>query len=111
MARRAALQAAVTTAEWRYFEFQLWQEGVARWTEMAIGARSPKPDVRAAAAMMRQRVIADLTAPNLARDGRVAVYAMGAGEAMLLDRINPTWRNCYAAQMDLGTLLHEGCEG
>ena len=30
------LRAAAGERNWRYFEFQLWQEGVARWTEIAI---------------------------------------------------------------------------
>jgi hypothetical protein len=107
--RRAAFQAAVSVQDWRYFEFQLWQEGVARWTEITIGARSDKAEIRAAAASMRQHVIDSLTASDLARDGRVAVYSMGAGEAMLLDRSNPGWRACYGQRLDLGTLLDRPC--
>ena len=33
---RRAFAAAAGARNWRYFEFQLWQEGVARWTEIAI---------------------------------------------------------------------------
>jgi hypothetical protein len=41
-------------------------------------------------------VIADLNdAPALARDKRVAFYAFGAGEAMLLDRVRQGWHANY----------------
>jgi hypothetical protein len=41
-------------------------------------------------------VIAELNdAPALARDKRVAFYAFGAGEAMLLDRVRQGWHANY----------------
>ena len=42
----------------------------------------------------------------LARDKRVDFYAVGAGEALLLDQTAPGWHKTYLdARMDLGVLL------
>ena len=34
---RTAFAASVDAQDWKYFDFQLWQEGVARWTEIELG--------------------------------------------------------------------------
>lgn len=101
-AARQDLQLTVTERDWRYFEFQLWQEGVARWTEFTLGALSPQSDVRAAASATREKTLGALSKPNIKADGRLAVYDFGAGEAMLLERVNPNWRQCYGNEFALG---------
>lgn len=111
LAARAALAATVTERDWRYFEFQLWQEGAARWTELELARRSGGKALTDHARALRARIIASLRSPDLARDGRLAAYAMGAGEAMLLERWNPNWRKCYTRQMALGPLLRAPCRG
>lgn len=98
---RAALAAAVTAPQWRYFDFQLWQEGVARWTEIAVAARSGNKPLAAAGAAQLRELKAELLAPDLARRERVSVYALGGGEALLLDRIDPDWRGCYRVSLGL----------
>ncbi len=108
-AARAKLAASVSAKAWRYFEFQLWQEGVARWTEIALAGESGDAAMVSAADAARARIREELEAPDLATAERVAVYAFGAGEAMLLERIRPGWRACYNRQMALGPLLSEGC--
>jgi hypothetical protein len=107
---RGDLQKSVSERDWRYFEFQLWQEGVARWTEFTLGAKSKDKDVRAAAAASRQKTLEALAIPALKAEGRVAVYAFGAGEAMLLDRINAQWRRCYLKDFALGPLFEKRCK-
>lgn len=96
---RAALRDMVTAADWRYFEFQLWQEGVARWTEIAVSeaASAARPDLAAFAAARRRGIHEELVASRNDLPGRkrVAFYALGASEAMLLDAQGPHWRARY----------------
>jgi len=106
---RRDLQASVSEKDWRYFEFQLWQEGVARWTEIEIASRSRNAEVRASALAARKKTLDDLAAPDLKGDGRVAVYAFGAGEAMLLERVAPNWRQCYLQNLSLGPRFEKQC--
>lgn len=105
---RAALRAAVTSDDDRYLAFQMWQEGVARYTELraarlAASAYAPSDAFRAlpdatpfasAADRIEQGIRSGLHAP-LARDRRVAFYALGAAYAMLLDWTTPDWRARY----------------
>jgi hypothetical protein len=102
---RRAFAAAAGARNWRYFEFQLWQEGVARWTEIAISRRWPDPAMRAEADAYEREIFAALGAPDLAGQQRVAVYPMGAGEAMLLEACGPRWRVLYPAALSLGPLF------
>jgi hypothetical protein len=107
---RSELQKSLSARDWRYFEFQLWQEGVARWTEFTLGAKSKDESVRAAATLSRQKTLDALATPTLKAEGRVAVYAFGAGEAMLLDRIDPQWRRCYLRDFALGPRFEKRCK-
>lgn len=104
---REALAATVDARDWRYFEFQLWQEGVGRWSEIEASALSSDPAVRAAAAAQREAVLARLKAPDLAGRGRVAVYPFGAAEAMLLEACDPAWRKTYPDHLSLKPLLDQ----
>jgi hypothetical protein len=105
---RAALRAALPPDDERYLAFQMWQEGVARYTELEaarFAARhfAPSPAFRAlsdfipfdAAAMRIEAGIdAGLRAP-LGRDRRVTFYPIGAATALLLDETNPGWKEGY----------------
>lgn len=104
LAARAAVQAAVSPDDFRYLDFQLWQEGVARWTEFSAGELSSDASVRAAGASLRRDTLAQLAALDLGRDQRVSVYALGAGEALLLDACAPGWRDRYLREVTLSPL-------
>lgn len=104
-AARRAFQASVSPTDWRYAELQLWQEGVARWTEIALGKHYPDPLVRDAALMLKRETIAQLGTPGLAKDERIFAYAYGAGEAMVLDACGRAWRERYRDLLSLGPLL------
>jgi hypothetical protein len=43
----------------------------------------------------RKQTLAELQRADLAVMKRVFVYAFGAAEGMMLDRMNPDWRNAY----------------
>lgn len=105
LAARRALASTVSEKDWRYYEFQLWQEGVARWTEIAIGELSADPATAEAARTRRQRTVAALADLDLTTGARETAYPFGAAEAMLLERIDPDWRGCYRVTLQLGDCL------
>lgn len=116
-----AFTATLAAADARYLEFQVWQEGVARWVEYAVtraaaadgGAPAPAfralPDheTYAALAERQQRQLAAELAPlALPERRRVAFYPLGASIALLLDRQGPGWKRRYTAEpFRLGPLL------
>jgi hypothetical protein len=117
---RSAFRALLTRDDYRYFAFQSWQEGVARYTEIAVArgaAREHAADpaflsAQSAAALQAdanetlRKVITRLRTIPLARDKRVDFYAIGAGEALLLDRLAPGWHARYLdPRMDLGNFF------
>lgn len=111
MARRS-LQELLNEEECRYFAFQLWQEGVARYVEYQVAllaARDyrPSPELEAlpdyvpfsqVAASLRDDIYEGLRQPNLPADGRVELYPLGAATALALDRLVPDWKARYLAQ-------------
>jgi len=112
--RRRALAAAAGERNWRYLEFQLWQEGVARWTEIALGRNSDDWATRMDADAREQEVIGGLQHPDLERQRRLVVYDLGAGEAMLLEACGVGWRARYPNVLAMGPLVEEaamGCRG
>lgn len=107
VALRRALAQAAGERNWTYFDFQLWQEGVARWTEIAIVRGAADQPGRDDAAAREQEILTGLAAPDLARDGRLAAYALGAGEAMLMEACSFDWRIRYRTSLALGALLED----
>jgi hypothetical protein len=120
--RRPALQAVsdnrdtlrnlLMAADYRYFEFQLWQEGVARFIEYAAAraaaaAREPSADFRnlpdyepyghAGEGALRSLRL-ELDQLDLARRRRVAFYPIGAALALLLDENRVDWKRAYTQE-------------
>ena len=92
----------------KYLSFQLWQEGVARYTQIkaaeAAADYQPSPAFAALpdytpfssyALTARARTLDELRHVDLAQSKREAFYSFGAAEALLLDRINPAWKDHY----------------
>ena len=105
LAARKALAAQAGERNWRYLEFQLWQEGVARWTEIQLGKAYPRSDVRGSAAKLEEQTFKELASPDLRGKKREVVYAYGAAEAMLLEACGRPWRSEYGKLLSLGPLL------
>jgi hypothetical protein len=98
-------------ADARYLEFQLWKEGVARYTEYLVATLAAKhyqPSSRfralddyvafdQVAKDILDGTLAELSNMDLARMKRRVVYASGAAEALLLDERKPGWREAYLA--------------
>ena len=112
-AARGRFRAALAPDDDRYAQFQLWQEGVARYTEIrvaelaaaaaAAGAEPPDAFRRLpghepyadAAARLRGEVLDGLQNATLSTQRRVAFYPLGAATALLLDLVAPEWRDRY----------------
>ena len=115
--QRQALRRTLSPDDDRYLEFQLWQEGVPRYLEIAVaeaaaGAGEPAkgfrqlPDYERYAYLakrLRRRLESELTEVNLGRERRVAFYSIGAGLAALLNRSGENWKQEY--KQHLFTLL------
>jgi hypothetical protein len=109
----AALRAALSADDYRYLEFQFWQEGVARYTELRVAelaARTYTPSAgftalsdftpfSTLARAARTDVLNELRHASLGQSGRVAFYSVGATTALLLDSVAPGWQRRYFTDM------------
>jgi hypothetical protein len=107
LAARSTFERSVSARDWRYLELELWQEGVARWTEIAVARTDPDPLVETAAENLERATVAALSKPDLPGRGREIVYAHGAAEAMLMEACDPRWRRGYFQVFALGPQLRE----
>lgn len=104
---REALANKVSDDDWRYFEFQLWQEGIARWHEIKMASRSRYDTVVDAGNLLKESTLKNLIEQTPSMVGRISVYAFGAAEGMLLDRCSVDWREGYITTLDTGSLIKE----
>ena len=109
---REEAHASLRDDDARYLSFQLWQEGIARYTEariasMAAAAYRPTAAFRALpdyhsfakeATAAMSRTERELAIP-LPAAKRTAFYAIGAAEGLLLDRAHPGWQTRYFENM------------
>jgi hypothetical protein len=92
----------------KYFSFQLWQEGVARYTQIksaeaaadyqpgeAFAALPDYTPFSAYALTARSRTLDELKHIDISQSKRETFYSFGAAEALLLDRVNPNWKTEY----------------
>jgi len=108
-AARTALRESLAEPDYRYLSFQLWQEGVARYTEYAVAQAAaegyePTPAFRelddyvpygAALDALRMQLADEMASLDLASWQRVVFYPVGATEALLLDGVRAGWRRRY----------------
>ena len=109
---REALKKMLGADDYKYMSFQLWKEGMARYTEYRVaywaGSKyQPSREFRdlkdfttfaAAAEQVREGIVRELSTLKLPEYKRVAFYPLGAGEGLLLDRADPKWRSRYFAE-------------
>lgn len=89
---RANFLATVSERDARYWEFQLWKEGAARWTEFELARQSGRQHE---VGDQRRRMIRELEEMDLAGWRRTCVYALGAADAHLLQQVGVAWRETY----------------
>ncbi len=109
---RAKFFAKLSPDDHKYFAFQLWQEGIARYTEVrsAEAAAGYRPTAQFAALAdyesfssfakrKRSLTLDELRHADLPTWKRTVVYSFGATEGFLLDRIHPGWKEDYFPHM------------
>jgi hypothetical protein len=110
---RERLRRLLSADDDRYLEFQLWQEGVPRYVEIAAAEAAAEagaplqafrrlPDYVAygdLAGRLRRDLAQGLAGLNLGRERRVAFYSLGAGLALLLERGGGDWKRNYARRL------------
>jgi hypothetical protein len=105
---RRGFQDLLAPEDYRYFSFQVWQEGIARYTEYKflemLDSHQPArevldlPDFIPYAeykGSFYQTQLEQLKSPDLSGKERVSFYVLGFGEGLLLDQLNPGWRKGY----------------
>ncbi len=111
LAARRQLEQMLSEEDYRYFSFQLWQEGIARYTQLAAAdwaAEHYRPgqafrqlkdyaEFSRVASELRHSILADLSR-SPADSRRVFFYALGAAEGLLLDAAEPDWKNRYLTE-------------
>ncbi len=120
--------AQLSSKDRTYLSFQLWKEGIARYTQVrsAEEAADCKPTAEYAALpdfesfktyalKTRAETLSELKKSELATSGRTIVYSWGAAEGFLLDRLDPKWKDSYFKNLftldpyfDQGQQAHRG---
>jgi hypothetical protein len=112
IAARRQFEKILSPDDYRYFSFQVWQEGIARYTEYRIAGlaakkHKPSKEFRALkdyqpftqmADQIKNNILKQLSTLQLDEYQRVAFYPLGAGEALLLDSAKTKWQNRYFAE-------------
>jgi hypothetical protein len=110
-AERRRFEAALNPADYRYFSFQVWQEGIARYTEykllQALDRYQPSSELtqlsdyigfREYREQFYKRQTTRISDWSLPDHKRECFYAVGLGEGLLLDRLNADWRERYLTE-------------
>jgi hypothetical protein len=105
---RKKVLAQLSANDHKYFSFQLWQEGIARYTQIkaAEAAASYRPTAEYAAlpdyesfaayaARARAEMLVELKGADIGKIKRGFVYPFGGAEGLLLDQMNPDWKSEY----------------
>jgi len=109
LAERRELEHTLSPDDYRYMSFQMWQEGIARYTELRmaqLAANRYKPSkafkklkdykpFSEVALEIKRSIESELATGKIEQSKRVMFYALGAGEGLLLDLVNSGWRTQY----------------
>lgn len=109
-AQRKTFTDKLNEKDYKYFSFQIWQEGLARYTEAKFYDLLNKNNYRSTPEYARlndtvsfnthinkfmEKNIRRLNSQTLAKNQRNSFYTVGLFEGLLLDNINPGWRKKY----------------
>jgi len=121
VAERRKFFGQLSSDDHKYLAFQLWQEGIARYTEIKVADAAAKyepstefaalPDFEPFSAYgekARSETLTELKQMEIAKAKRRVVYPFGAAEGLLLDRLNPRWKAAYFEHLLSTDALFEG---
>jgi hypothetical protein len=103
---------AMSPDDWLYYEFQVGQEGVARWTELkfAAAAGNARADIASIGTERTGGLAVSLGAidsQGLGMWRRSSFYVLGAIEASMLERVRPQWQLEYETNpFAMGSMLN-----
>lgn len=105
---REKLKEVLTDADYRYFSLQVWQEGLARYSEykylellkdytpsQAVSQLSDFESFAALKIKMFDQEMKKLYDNELNDKQRLCFYSIGFAEGMVLDMLNPEWKKNY----------------
>jgi hypothetical protein len=108
ISERERLQQLLKPSDYRYFSFQIWQEGIARYTEYKflelLDDYQPSKEVLALPDFVSFKLyhralyknqLNRITQWQLSEHQRDCFYALGFGEGLILDKLDSMWRNKY----------------
>jgi hypothetical protein len=108
LAARDVFESSLDSAAYRYFSFQIWQEGIARYTEykflQLLDSYKPSREFERLPDYVpfgkyRETFYRDqlkrITDWDLSVHQRECFYGIGFGEGLILDALNPRWRERY----------------
>lgn len=105
---RNKLKQILKPADYRYLSFQIWQEGIARYTEYKflelLSSYTPTDEMLEILDFVAFGKYKDdfykskinlLNRQTIDEDKRLCFYEIGFAEGLLLDKLNPDWRDNY----------------
>lgn len=105
---RKKMKELLQPADYRYFSFQVWQEGLARYTEYKFLELLDHYVVSAEVAALPGFIkfieykkqlygseLRNITDLALNKDKRICFYSLGFAEGILLDKLNPKWHSLF----------------
>jgi hypothetical protein len=105
---RTGFKKGLRPDDYKYFSFQVWQEGVARYTEFKFLETMEKykpsaqiqelPDYipyEQYKEQLYKQELENLISYKLPEQKRTCFYPIGFAEAMILDYLNPNWKKGY----------------
>jgi hypothetical protein len=112
LAARRDFAASLSPDDYKYASFQLWQEGIARYTQYKIAKLAGKKMKPSKAFhslkdftpfdQEADRLLAvihdEMKKMDLSTWERVVFYPFGASEGLLLDRVEPNWQQNYFSE-------------
>ncbi len=119
MEERNKFRLLLSDKDYRYFTFQVWQEGMARYTEYKIlhlllneperntKLQYPTNAYREYMNRLFKRETNRLKNSSLDKQKRVCFYTIGFAEGLLLDRINPEWRQQYTKELSIDNMIKQ----
>ncbi len=109
ISEREKFKSLLNKKDYDYFSFQIWQEGIARYTEIKIAELMKiyyisSPELTALEdyipldsfyTKIVEKLLEKADTQNLNENKRDCFYTLGALEGLILDKANPGWRDNY----------------